>query len=216
MLLRRLQNLLGGIYDVRTGHDIYDFLITDRSCLPREARSHKADEQLLVAQGANECAVSLYIDPDVLMRLQAADPLRALHSGNVADFWTVLEGVSHFQYLAWNARHDKQVSLHELELQAEIDKYVSSFWMLRRQQPERFPAELARILFGHTRIDPVLAGDRAPLYRAATRQAERFCRDLEQNLRRGPGGRGGRGILASLRRFYRLTDARKLAHIERL
>ena len=216
MLLNRLQSLLGGIYDARIGHDIYDFLITDRSRLPEKALSRGADEELVIAHDAQGCAMSLYIDPAVLDRLHAADPLRELHSGNVADFWTVLEGVSHFQYVAWNARHDKGVSLHELELQAEIDKYVSTFWMMRRQHPQRFPAELARILFGKTRVDPALAGDRAALYRAATRHAERYCRNLEQTLRQMAGGRDGEGILASLRRFYRWGNARKLAHIEGL
>ena len=34
MLLRRLQELIGGIYDVRIAHDVYDFLVTDRARLP--------------------------------------------------------------------------------------------------------------------------------------------------------------------------------------
>ncbi len=49
--------------------------------------------------------------------------------------WTALEGVSHFVYLAWNAGHDKPVSLLELEMQAEVDKYVGSYWLMRRQLP---------------------------------------------------------------------------------
>ena len=28
---------------------------------------------------------------------QAANPLQALHAGNLADYWTALEGVSHFR-----------------------------------------------------------------------------------------------------------------------
>lgn len=34
MLLSRLQGLIGGIYDVRIAHDVYDFLVTDRRRLP--------------------------------------------------------------------------------------------------------------------------------------------------------------------------------------
>jgi len=216
MLLNRLQTLLGGIYDARVGCDIYDYLVTDRAALPAGCHSRGADEELLVLSHEGECAMALYIDPAVLGRLQASDPLRELNSGNVADFWTVLEGVSHFQYLAWNAHHDRSVSLHELELQAEIDKYVSSFWVLRRQRPQHFPAELARLLFESTRIDPMLAGERAPIYRAATHHAERFCRSLERLLRAARPRHDSPRILASLRRFYRLNDARKRAHIARL
>ncbi|MBV8853840.1 MAG: hypothetical protein JOY91_10590 [Sinobacteraceae bacterium] len=219
MILRQLQDLIGGIYDVSVTHDVYDFLITDRRHLPAAARTHgPTDEELIVAQPASgadsELAMSLYLDPALLERLQRADPLQRLHDGNVADYWTALEGVSHFLYLAWNAGHDRPVSLLELEMQAEIDKYVVSYWLMRRQLPERFPAELLRLLFEKTRIDPTLAAGRDGMYRAANRYAQRFCQRLACSLRDSQGA-VGREVLAELRRFYRLTNARKLAHIER-
>ena len=223
MLLTRLQQLIGGIYDVSVAHDVYDFLVTDRRQLPPAVRGGTAEEELLVAQpadGSDELALSLYLDPALLGRLARADPLVRLHTGNVADCWTALEGVSHFLYLAWNARHDKPVSLLELEMQAEVDKYVASYWLLRQQFPGHFPAELHRLLFARTRVDPRLAAGRAGMYREASRYAERFCRRLEQALARNRGGpphRDGEGaVLAELRRFYRLTHARKRALIERI
>jgi hypothetical protein len=222
MLLSRLQHLLGGIYDVDVAHDVYDFLVTDRASLPHAARTGVADEELLVAQpaeGSDEVVMSLYLDPGLLERLTRQDPLRRLHAGNVADYWTALEGVSHFLYLAWNAGHDRPVSLLELEMQAEVDKYVVSYWLLRRQLPRRFPAELRHMLFERTRIDPRLSRARAGLYREASRYAEKFCRRLEQSLARTAGGAAAAAaeseVLAELRRFYRLTHARKRAHIER-
>jgi hypothetical protein len=218
MLLTRLQDLIGGIYDVSITHDVYDFLVTDRGHLPAAVRSSESDEELIVAQPAaesgGEVGMSLYLDPALLERLALADPMVRLHDGNVADYWTALEGVSHFLYLAWNAGHDKSVSLLELEMQAEVDKYVASYWLMRRQFPERFPAELLRLLFARTRIDPRLARGRESMYRDASRYAEKFCRRLEQSLR---GGRGDceAEALAQLRRFYRLTNAQKVEHIVR-
>ena len=221
MLLSRLQDLIGGIYDVSIAHDVYDFLVTDRGRLPHAARSGTADEELLVAQpleGSDELVMSLYLDPALLERLARQDPLTRLHAGNVADYWTALEGVSHFLYLAWNAGHDRPVSLLELEMQAEVDKYVASYWLLCRQFPGRFPAELRRLLFERTRVDPSLTRARAALYREASRYAEKFCRRLEQTLSRAQGrraqGAGESEVLAELRRFYRLSNARKRAHIE--
>jgi hypothetical protein len=221
MLLSRLQDLIGGIYDVSVAHDVYDFLVTDRGRLPHAARSGTADEELIVAQplaGSDEVVMSLYLDPALLQRLAREDPLTRLHAGNVADCWTALEGVSHFLYLAWNAGHDRPVSLLELEMQAEVDKYVASYWLLRRQFPGRFPAELRRVLFERTRVDPSLTHARAGLYREASRYAEKFCRRLEQTLSRVQGrrvqGGGEAEVLAELRRFYRLSNARKRAHIE--
>ncbi len=220
MLLSRLQELLGGIYDVHVGHDVYDFLVTDRARLPAAARAGQAEEELLVAPVAGELAVSLYLDPALLERLAAADPLERLHGGNVADCLTALEGVSHFLYVVWNASHDRPVSLLELEMQAEVDKFIVSHTLLRRQLPGHFPLELRRALFERARIDPRV-GARAGLYREASGYASRFCRHLERSLalvRRNAASQqeGGGALLAELRRFYRFTNARKRAHIEQM
>ena len=218
MLLSRLQEFIGGIYDVRVAHDVYDFLVTDRTRLPQGARGGCADEELFVAEAGGELAVSLYLDPQLLERLAQADPLERLHAGNVADWLTALEGVSHFLYLAWNAAHDKPVSLLELEMQAEVDKYVASYWLLRRQAPGHFPAELPHLLFARTRVAESLAGGRRALYEEASRYAEKFCRRLERMLVRARhGGEGccaSSEVLTQLRRFYRLTNARKRSLIE--
>ena len=117
------------------------------------ARRHRRRGAHRRRAAAAKLALSLYLDPALLARLARADPLERLHAGNVADCCTALEGVSHFLYLAWNAGHDKPVSLLELEMQAEVDKYVASHWLLRRQLPERFPAELPQLLFERARID---------------------------------------------------------------
>ncbi len=215
MILRDLQALIGGIYDVNVTHDVYDFLVTDRAALPAAARAAATDEQLILAPGTDTVGVSLYLDPALLERLSEANPLVRLDAANVADYWTALEGVSHFLYFAWNAGHDKPVTVLEMELQAEIDKYVASYLLLKRQFPERFPAELLRLLFERTRIDPQLANGKDSLYRAASRHAEKFCRRLARSLR-GSRHELEHHVLAELRRFYRLTDARKVAHIERL
>jgi hypothetical protein len=214
VILRRIQELIGGIYDVPLAHDVYDFLVTERARLPQPLRASPSEEELIILEESDAIGVSLYLDPQLLERLRCADPLEHLHAGNVGDYWTALEGVSHFVYFAWNAGYDKPVSILELEMQAEIDKYIATFMLLRRQSPQRFPAELMRLLFERTRVAPGLARGREGMYRAASRYAEKFCRRLERDLRSSPPELG-REVLAQLRRFYRLNDGRKMAHIER-
>src|SRR6201997_2818439 len=212
MLLSRLQSLIGGIYDVSVAHDVYDFLVTDRQRLPAAARGGSAEEELIVAEpaeGGDEVGLSLYLDPALLSRLTREDPLVRLHGGNVADWCTALEGVSHFLYLAWNAGHDKPVSLLELEMQAEVDKYVVSYWLLRRQLPQHFPAELRRLLFERFQVDPrAAAAGRAQVYREASRYAGKFCARLERLLSRSRAARSSaaadEAMLTEFRRFYRL------------
>jgi hypothetical protein len=195
-------------------YKVYDFLFTERERLPQTVRESSTEEQVLVLDEGGAAAVGLFLDARLLERLAAANPLEALHGGNLADYWTALEGVSHFIYLAWNAGHDRGVSLLELELQAEIDKYVSSWLLLREQDPARYPAGLHRLLFERSRIDVRLAGERCELYREANHYAARFCRRLERQLsaRAAPLRREA---LAELRRFYRLSRERKMTHIQR-
>ncbi|MFI4914036.1 MAG: hypothetical protein ACHQAR_02465 [Steroidobacterales bacterium] len=214
MVLRQLQDLLTGIYDLPMIYDVSDFLFTDRRQLPPAARASDTDEQLLVVDEGDAASVGLYLDAQLLQRLDAANPLDALNTANLADYWTALEGVSHFLYLAWNAGHDRPVSLLELEMQAEVDKYIASFWLLQAQDPERFPAELHRLLFERAHVDDRLAGARRCLYLEANHYAARFCRRLERELR-PLAARSRAKALVELRRFYRLSRERKVSHIQR-
>ena len=214
-MLQALQSLLTGIYDVPLKYDVADFILTDRRHAPRALQSTDTDEQLLVAQDGGTLWIGLYLEPAVLQRLASANPFEALDTGNIADFWTVLEGVSHFVYLTWCAAHDRPVTLLELELQGEIDKYVSTLWLLRKQNPERFPAELHHVLFERTRVDALLARDRIGLYRHANSYAARFCRRLSRTLR-AAGHSAREAGLSELRQFYRFTCQRKFRHIESL
>jgi hypothetical protein len=213
MMLKAIQDLLAEIYDVQLKYDVTDFVLTDRQHVPQALRSSGTDEQLLVAQDDGTLWIGLYLDPAVLERLSSADPLEALHAGNIGDYWTALEGVSHFVYVTWNAAHDRPVTFLELELQSEVDKYVSSLWLLREQNPERFPVELHHLLFERTRVDSLLAGDRIALYQHANSYAARFCWRLARTLR-STGYSARKAVLGELRQFYRLTRQRKFRHIE--
>jgi len=213
-VLQPMQDLLAGIYDLPTDYQVHDFLFTERERLPSPARESDTDEHVLVLDHGGAASVGLFLDAQLLERLALANPTQALHAGNLADYWTALEGVSHFLCLAWNAAHDRGVSLLELELQAEIDKYVASWWLLRQQHPGRYPAELHHLLFERAYIDPRLAGDRAALYRAANQYAARFCRRLERQLS-AQTSRVRSETVSELRRFYRLSRERKVNHIQR-
>jgi hypothetical protein len=212
-MLRPLQKLLETIYDAPCGHDVRDFLLTQRRQLPRERRAAAADEELVLVEHRRGARLGLYIDEAVLARLDAQDPLHALTGANIADFWTALEGVSHFSYLMWNAGHQRGVSQLELEMQGEVDKYIAAFWLLRAQHPGHRPRELHPALFEKTRVDPRLSPKRQHLYAAATRYASRFCARLESALL--SDRRAARhAAITALRRFYRYTSTRKLRHID--
>src|SRR5688572_12214753 len=188
--------------------------MTDRASLARLDAARGGDGQLFVAEEGDTRSLALYVDQAVLGRLARREPYCALSGESLADYLTAAEGVSHFVYLAWNAGYDKPVSLLELELQAEVDKYVLGARLLQQQGAGRVPHELHRALFARTRIDPVAAAGRVSLYREASNYAARFCRRVA--ARGASRARSATSeMLTELRRFYRWGSARKLAHIER-
>jgi hypothetical protein len=213
MVLRGLQSLLGRLYDVELGYDVYDFLVTDRRALAAadDSARYRPEEELLLAETADGAGVSLYIDPQLLKRLECADPLGALTEDNLADYCTALEGVSHFVYSTWRLDRDAPVSLLELETQAEVDKYAATVFLLADQQGGRFPAQVHARLFDRVSFDAQLAPEQMQRYRTAHRSAAHYCKRLERSfVKRGEARI--EAMVRELRRFYRLRCTEKLQH----
>jgi hypothetical protein len=213
--LNALQSHLERIYELEIGYRVEDFLVTDPGearRLDRSSGARDVSEKLLVEQQEGALALSLYLDPDVLGRLRGDDPTTRVHRGNLTDLATAVEGVSHFLLLVWSALNGRRTSLLELEMQAEVDKYVTSAFLWSRQSRGHFPAALHDWLFGEPRFDPALAEDELERYRSAHLWAARFCSSLERRyLRSGPA----RGLVRELRRFYRLPREEKIRQSER-
>ncbi|HEX7375226.1 MAG TPA: hypothetical protein VF277_09630 [Steroidobacteraceae bacterium] len=214
MLVRHLQDLIATLYDVPVEHDVADFLITSAAhaaALQGCAGTPQTDEQLLIAEGDDGVELGLYVDAAVLERLRKRCPLHRLNERNLADYCTALEGVSHFHYYAWSAQQRREVSLLELELQAEVDKYASALRLMLAQRDGRFPADLFHRLFDNASFLPQLAQEDRQRYEEAHRVAARFCRRLEERFLR-PRRARPEAMLAQLRAFYRLGRHAKLRH----
>ena len=129
MKLNALQSELEQIYDVTTPHRVEDFLLQEPRLvahLTEDASAHECPEKLLVAQTEDGLDVGLFLHETVLGRLAEDNPAESLHEGNLQDYCFVVEGVSHFLYLAWNAGFERYITQLELELVAEVDKFVST------------------------------------------------------------------------------------------
>jgi hypothetical protein len=216
MLLNRLQRHLENIYEVQSDYRVADFLIDDPALARRLDTSPGAraiPEKLLIRQDGDALSLALYLDRQLLQRLDADDPTRSLHGDNLQDFWMALEGISHFVYVAWNAGYERSVSLLELELQAEVDKYILAAFLFGRQLRGLVPKTLHRRLFHEIRFDTRLDAAELHRYRSANYFASRFCSWIEKEYLR-PGARGG--LVNTLRRFYRLPQQRKITAIRKL
>lgn len=118
----------------------------------------------------------------------------------------IIEGVSHFVYLADRARTDRRTTQLELELQAEVDKWVVLSASLGELDSRRQEALRARLYEGvrYTHAAETEHGER---YRVACTMAHRFVRELDRES-------ATRGRLAdvrsALRRFFRGNQEEKL------
>lgn len=213
-LLHRLQGLVERTYDVANPHRVTDYLVTCpqlAASLGLGQAAAATGEQVLVSGDQDEVDLAVFLDRGVLDELRAENPMKALHDGNLDHFWTALEGVSHFVYLVWSARMGRQVTRLELELQAEVDKFVLTAMLVSAQRGGRVPAELHRWLFDLPEIDPSLAAEAAGRYAEANRYAGRYCRAL---ARRYLSDGAGASMMPELRRFYRLSQGGKIRRIE--
>ena len=207
--LARVQRGLETLYRVDTGVAVDDFMI-DEPTREQIAPVRRPREQLLVCEEQGEMSLALFVDPAALHNLATHDPGHHLGDHNFGDFLLAIEGVSHFIYAIWCARAERPVTQLELELQAEVDKYVTC---LLTTDPEPAQSEALRHrLFVDAAYEPDLDDDEHDRYRAANDNAHRYAAWLEATFvatRRIPE------MLGELRRFYREGLAAKLARIAR-
>jgi len=215
MLLSDLQHTLQSIYEIETQHRVQDYVIHDpalAALLDQSANNRAIPEKLLIQECDGDLHLSLYLDSRLVECLQQAGPTFRADDPSIVDLWTVLEGVSHFVYVIHRAEFDHEFSLLELELQAEIDKFVIACHLSPR--PRRSSLwDLYDRLYGSWTLDWRLTAHESERYYLASTMAARFARDL---ARRQLAGEDPGRTIKLLRRFYRLPYHQKLRAIRAL
>lgn len=176
-----------------------------RLASPSQVIDARVSELLLVRSDGAELEVALYIAPQVLQALRKDNPFLRLHDGNLAPFCVVVEGMSHFVCVLWKFCNNIAVSRLELELQAEVDKFLCCTWL--QQAQDTAPLPLHERLFVNYAIAEGRTGEETRRYHLASMMAERFCEGVDRRyLRRHRLGAFHRMLPA----FYRLSHWEKL------
>lgn len=210
-VLRALQGGLETMYRVETDLDVCDFLVggDERDAMKTERAPR---EQLLIKRDEEGLQLGLFVDERTLENLAMRDPRRRLDEQNLGDFLLAVEGVSHFVYLVHRARQERPVSAVELELQAEVDKYLVALLVSWNQTGEP-PPELRERLFANVRFAGDLSREERERYELANSAADEYAASLEERFVRP---RAIDDMLGEVRRFYRKGLAEKLEHISQL
>lgn len=200
-LASRIQRGLENLYRLDRAADV-DAFIT-RACEDER-------EALLVRQTVDGLELRLRIpqlDPT------GAPPVEGMALPHVDDSGTnldpicqIIEGVSHFVYLADRASRDQETTQLELELQAEVDKYVvlaASVESFDESTSRRLRERLYEaVVFVHA--PDTIEGER---YRVANERARRFTGRLEREfIARARYAE----LRAELRRFFHMSQGDKL------
>ena len=210
-LLTDIQTKLEKIYEVRIKENVNDFVITDKNfaeIISNKKINNSVLEQLLIFENEDYLDVSLYLNIDLVKRLGDQYPTAHTQKKDLHDFWIVLEGVSHFLYLAWNAHYDRSVSQLELELQAEVDKFVSATNAMTNRHDVVEMKEIWSLLFSNPEFDNCLDFERMQRYQKASMYASQYCLKLMSMCNSAT-----QSVQNELRRFYRLSQKQKISYI---
>ena len=208
-----IQGELEAIYGVEAPR-VHEFLVGGDTARAA-GRAPEAPEELLVLEEADGLALGLYLDEHVMAAAERTDPHdprpRLTARGALSKMACAAEGVSHFVYLATRAAAGRPVSLLELEVQAEVDKFALLLLHLWRRGLRRMSPALRRRLFERVRYHAHLETEALHRYREANRLGGGYARWLEG---RYVEDADIEGLLRELRTTYRLGGGEKIAYLD--
>ena len=218
-LLERLKGLLERTYGMpQVVDDIGRFVVGDAGyrrfyVSAPTAGAGAADgsgARTLVRETDDAIRLSIYY-PDALIRcLEADSPERGVRESNVDAFATLIEELDHFLCIAERAMHTRPLSLFELELHANVSKYLVVARFMAGRSGTLGPRR--RAWLRRRVLDKGAFCDEDPRirqrYRDAAHWAGRFLN--------GFAGVPAQTRVAVLRRFHRAGTTGKLDLIQQL
>jgi hypothetical protein len=194
-LAARIQKGLERLYQLERVVDVEHFMEVEPSIVQEGANAgarSEVREALFVRETHDGIEMSLRV-PELL-------------DGALDRLCQIIEGVSHFVYVADRAARDQSTTQLELELQAEVDKYVV-ICSSQRTLDVQESANLRKNLFENASFVDAPGTEEGERYRLANTAAQRFVRRLEKDYleaRRLPE------LRQALREFYQMGLAAKL------
>jgi len=199
------------VYVLDLNVDIRDFLVSRETCA-RLGADPSRGSVLVNEVGDEEIELGLYLGEEDLERLTEVDLSSSPMSASSFEVLLLaIEEVSHFAYLAFSASRVKRVTELELELQAEVDKYITFTLLHASSNRGRVPKDLLDRVFSDFDVRPDLDSERRERYIAASSLASRYCSYVVQSALES--GSGLAPLLAELRSFYRLSQRGKIVRI---
>lgn len=216
-MLSHIQKIIEKIYKVETFLDVENYLIDEplsntltnqKSC---KIKSKSSKGYLLISQDGEELKLALYLGRETVSNLKNIHLQKDFSSSNLSDFFLATEEISHFIYAVWNAMNNRQITIFEMELQAEVDKYITAIFYSSSINSGRVPAKnIRKRLFEDSTLNQDLLSEERERYRDANRMAMNYCHYLESNYLKK---NDITSLVKDIRHFYRLGQNGKISYI---
>lgn len=202
MLLNEIQRRLERLYSIQEFPPIEHFLIGTDEFKERYPHLRPAP-QVLLQERKGELCLAVHLGDDQVQKIHEG----GWSNMHLQDFASSIEEISHFVYLAFSASEEKEISLLDIEVQAEIDKYLMAM--------EYFPEEagLFSRLFESIGYADGLKHDERERYEEANRLGAKLAKWIEKNHEEG---RLSIDTLRFLRSFYRMASPKRLNKVEKI
>ncbi|MBI4378211.1 MAG: hypothetical protein HY578_03835 [Nitrospinae bacterium] len=216
-MFSRIQKIIEKIYKVETFLDVEDYIFEK---LPLDAKNSreicKIQSQfskgcLLIYQNGDDLELAIYLDRETVSNLKGGHLQKDFHRKNLSDFFLATEEISHFIYAVWSIRYRRQITILEMELQAEVDKYITAIFYSGSINDGKIPfRNIKRQLFEDSVLHPCLQSEEIERYKDANRLAMNYCHHLESHyLKKNDIP----SMIRDMRHFYRLGQNGKISHI---
>lgn len=219
MLLNKIQQQFETIYQLPQDLSIEDFLINQETLenlkeqqynLPN---THNHKGLMLLFPEGDELRLAIYLHDHIMNNLHTHNPFLGLNEKNIHAFCTMAEEVSHFLYTTWKARHSIQITRLELELQAEIDKFIICTFYCLKHETHVNSLSIKELLFETFSLEKDLPPELKNRYSTANKLALHYCHFLENHFIKKTHLSQ---MMEEIRRFYRLGQTDKISHINRV
>jgi hypothetical protein len=218
-LLERVQGLLERTYGMdNLVRDVGRFVVGDLGyerfyrggAGPSRVRSLGHGAKTLIREADGAVRLCIYYPDDLIRCLELNPPERGLREANVDAFATLVEELDHLLCIAERAVQTRPLSLFELELHANVSKYLvlARFVAGRGDRIE----ERRRVWLRYHLFDKGAYSDEDPAARARYRDAARWARRLLEKLGDLPAAER----IVTLRRFHRVGGSGKVRMIREL
>ena len=217
-LIKELQRKIEKTYALNTGiTNIEQYIIGDKGYEEFYAKekirmvvnSHSG-AKVLIRDAGETLKVSIYYPDELIRELESNDPRLSLHDGNVDLCASFVEELDHFLFIAQNYKQNRPFSLLELELQANVTKYLVLKYFIALQNKSiklsKFDKEYIRYHLFYKRKYDIEDTSERKRYEDAVKFGMMYTKHIDLLPQEDR--------LRDLRQFSRMTCPSKIRHIQ--